>query len=656
MKKSIKIFLLLLLILPLFAFAEEKCEENGIIIDDVELMSEESNFKEKRKPDYYQNMLDTNLVFTDGTSMVKYKIIIKNNTNKEYSLDSSNIKSDSKYINYKLDYDEEILNPNEEKIVYLTIDYYNEVEDTILANGSYKETSKLSIDFLENEKSSNIFLIIIIVFFILLIIGIILFFIIRKQKKKNDNIIVEKVEVSPIASAEEVTTEPQKVEIDTSNLGKTLLLLIGLLLLVPTIVYANCKYTIDINSKIVVEGKDAIFDKGQKVNHKIRILANDTNIISIVKSEEEPNEDNKQERNTLSSNESIYPIYAWYEDGTIYWWSYDNTPVLDEDASYMFADLPQLTDISGLETLDTSNVKSMDYMFRNAKVITDYSAISSWDVSNVESMVATFANNYALLNLNAFEKWDVSKVTTMEMLFYFDKSMKDMSGIKNWNVSNVTNMQLLFSSCTDLEVIDLSKWETKSLTNLNSTFGMWGEDKHPIYTAKLKKIIISEKFDTSNVTEMIETFANLTILEDYTFLKYFDTSKVTTMKQLFQCNYNLKDLSVIKDWDVSNVTSLLDTFSFCKSLESLKGLEKWDVSNVTNMSRTFLSDSKLTDISSISKWNVSKVTEVDYMFGECYALKDATPISTWSLPKVNNFDLMFYGLTNIKFPSFVKYI
>ena len=52
-------------------------------------------------------------------------------------------------------------------------------------------------------------------------------------------------------------------------------------------------------------------------------------------------------------SKSNYPIYMWYSNGTIYWWSEDSHPYLNEDASFMFNKMSNLSDISGLEDFNT---------------------------------------------------------------------------------------------------------------------------------------------------------------------------------------------------------------------------------------------------------------------------------------------------------------
>lgn len=171
--------------------------------------------------------------------------------------------------------------------------------------------------------------------------------------------------------------------------GTKLMMLIGTVLLIPLTVSAICKEEITVESKIQIDGREAVFLPGKEVNIKMKQLAGnntstdnesteDTNIKAIRYSSVEPNTSNKETKNIVSPQESPYPIYMWYDNGTIYWWSEDKTPSLNINASHMFRRLTSLTDISGLETADVSKVKEIAYIFASDTSISDLKALKKW--------------------------------------------------------------------------------------------------------------------------------------------------------------------------------------------------------------------------------------------------------------------------------------
>ena len=147
----------------------------------------------------------------------------------------------------------------------------------------------------------------------------------------------------------------------------------------------------------------AMFLNGGTVNTKMKTLASlanggetvtgtgtgDRYITAIKESLTEPTDENKEEKNIVSVNNNQYPIpiYMWYEDGTIYWWSEDKKPMLNIDASNMFNRMLILTNIIGLKNFDSSKSINFSYMFNFATALSDISSISNWNTSNVTNML-----------------------------------------------------------------------------------------------------------------------------------------------------------------------------------------------------------------------------------------------------------------------------
>lgn len=74
------------------------------------------------------------------------------------------------------------------------------------------------------------------------------------------------------------------------------------------------------------------------------------------------------EKKTVSASGSALPIYSWFADGVICYWSEDPCPHLNEDASYMFAFLAE-TEYVDVSHMDSSLVTDMEGMFaRMAKL------------------------------------------------------------------------------------------------------------------------------------------------------------------------------------------------------------------------------------------------------------------------------------------------
>ncbi|MBE8832410.1 BspA family leucine-rich repeat surface protein [Enterococcus hirae] len=174
--------------------------------------------------------------------------------------------------------------------------------------------------------------------------------------------------------------------------------------------------------------------------------------------------------------------------------------VAPEDSAYLFSSdltgskyLNNLTEIEGLNQLDTSNVTNMREMFKEMSNLTSLD-VSSFDTSKVTDMSYMFyRNGVTSLDVSGF---DTSKVTVMSYMFLGMKNITNLD-VNSWNTSNVTSMYGMFSGMSSVTSLDVSG------------------------------------FDTCNVTTMREMFremGNLTSLD----LSGFDTSKVTTMGSMFK--------------------------------------------------------------------------------------------------------------------------
>ncbi len=235
----------------------------------------------------------------------------------------------------------------------------------------------------------------------------------------------------------------------------------------------------------------------------------DENITSFQRVVEAPNINAFTTANIISTNDSAYPIYAWYDNGVIKYYSESQNIKANTDMSYMFFGLMELLDISSFANLDTTNVTDMSYMLTECYVFNGLSALSNWNVANVtnmESMLkscaltsltpiedwntlnvtdmnAMFIWNESLTSLTPLADWNVSKVTNMSYMFGNCSALTNLSGLSNWDVSNTTNMRYMFESCTSLnDASGINDWDINSVTNFTQMFR--SAPSHPTFTKR----------------------------------------------------------------------------------------------------------------------------------------------------------------------------
>lgn len=152
-------------------------------------------------------------------------------------------------------------------------------------------------------------------------------------------------------------------------------------------------------------------------------------------------------------------------------------------------------------------------------------------------------------------------------------------------MSSVTSLFLAFNN-SGLKQINVSNWDTSNVTNMSNTFS---------HCELLTSIDVS-KWNTSKVTNMEGMFVDCNLLASVDVNKW-NTSKVTDMASMFSGCGTLRSIDVSK-WNTSNVTDISGMFFGCSSLHSVD-ITGWDTSKVTNMTRLFFNCSSLTTITGV---------------------------------------------------------
>ena len=202
------------------------------------------------------------------------------------------------------------------------------------------------------------------------------------------------------------------------------------------------------------------------------------------------------------------------------------------------------------------------------------------------------------------------------------------------------NSNFSFDDCSGLTSLDLSKFNTSKVTDMDCMFGG---------CSGLTSLNLSN-FNTSNVTDMSFMFCGCSGLTSLN-LSNFNTSNVTDMRFMFDGCSGLTSLN-LSNFNTSNVTDMTKMFNDCSGLTSLN-LSNFNTSNVTDMSFMFNDCSGLT-ILDLSSFNTSKVTNMTEMFStNSYSLtpqkiKTIYVSNLWSTSAVTSSDKMFYNCSNLK--------
>ncbi len=441
----------------------------------------------------------------------------------------------------------------------------------------------------------------------------------------------------------------------------------------------------------IASAPGATFDVGETVNLKMKALAgsdheytsdSDYNVTTFLRAAALPTGFNTNNPdNIISSADSDYPIYAWYSNNAINFYTEATDIYLNPNSSYFFSDFRNLvnvpvlstfktnkvTDLSfffyetdslassaPLSTWDTSNVETLEFTF-GGTAFTDLSGLANWDTSKVTILTSAFSYNPHLTNLDGIANWDVSHVTTMDFMFSDTSALTDISGLENWNVSNVENMSFLFDRSAIPNIDALYKWNISNVTDmgymlshneyLTNIDGAGG-----CHTVSGVKQCEDHGWDTSKVTDMSGLFADDIALVNLDGALNWDVSHVTNMTYMFDGATSLTNIDATINWRPSSVTSMYHMFFNATSLENIDGAINWTTGNVTNMSSMFNTALALTNIDGAANWDTSHVTNMSYMFTSTPALTDLSGAENWNVSSVTDTQWMFYqatGITNI---------
>ena len=238
------------------------------------------------------------------------------------------------------------------------------------------------------------------------------------------------------------------------------------------------------------------------------------------------------------------------------------------------------------------------------------------------SYMFSYCRSLSSLDLSGF---DTSSVTTMSSMFEGCSSLESLD-LSSFDTSNVTDMTYMFSYCRSLESLDLSSFDTSNVTDMHSMF---------LYCSSLLSLDLSN-FDTSNVTYMYDMFEDCSSLSSLD-LSSFDTSNVTYMYEMFSECSSLSSLD-LSNFDTSNVTDMCGMFSYCSSLSSLD-LSSFDTSNVTDMCYMFDGCSSLVSLD-LSGFDTSNVIGMYGMFYGCSSLS-SLDLSNFDMGHVTYMGEMF---------------
>ena len=587
-----KIYLLLIMLLPIIVFAE------GISIEIKSILLEEKSgnieIVEPAKVD--NNSISLNIKFYDVNDYAKYKLVIKNISGKKIKLENMTSNIESKYIEYEVNIDDKEIDKNEEKEVILTLRYLNIVDRENIKSGKYVENQKLNIDIFNNE----------------LIID-------------NGDKIIDNASKNPLTS---------------DNLYFFILIIIIAILLI--VLFGNKKITKYILPILVIIPITII-----SAEKEYEILINSTVEVKLVKTNP-CTYDGELVNNSKYQKEQYEYIYSEELDG----WrlSLIDRNSTDPVTSKICTEVNEKPIVSMNETFasskaesidlssfDTSNVVDMTSMFYNMSNISSLDLIT-FDTRKVKMMNAMFYNTKEIesLDLHGFETPSLEQIA---VAFYGLNKIKDLD-LSNFDTGKVVTMQSMFNDMSSLEKLNLSNWDFRKINYDNSlSDSIIGSAKN-----NLKSFILD---NTKYSANMGSAFANLSSLEEISF-KNVDTTGVVNMDNLFNWSQNINELD-LSSFDTSNVENMSYMFVGLNKIKKLD-LSNFDISKAGNNIYSMFSNMNSLEELDLSNWNFINYANT-YLFLNLFGGFANNSVKKVDLENavfpVNCHD-MFYGITKLE--------
>ena len=223
-------------------------------------------------------------------------------------------------------------------------------------------------------------------------------------------------------------------------------------------------------------------------------------------------------------------------------------------------------------------------------------------------------------------KFDTKYVTDCMGMFSGCTALEEIVGFNSLDFSKVKRMSSMFSGCKALVSLDFSGMNTSNVKDMESMFMVCDS----LSSLNLRGL------DTSGVTSMECMFYSCDSLQELD-VSSFDTSNVMSMKAIFYGCESLESLD-LSDFDTSKVTSMASMFYNCQNLASVD-FGDFDTSAVTKMNYMFNSCKSLESLD-LSCFNTRNVTDMSHMFDGCEKL-ESLDISSFRTSNVTDINSMF---------------
>lgn len=264
-------------------------------------------------------------------------------------------------------------------------------------------------------------------------------------------------------------------------------------------------------------------------------------------------------------------------------------------------------DVSGW-TFNPATTHDFFRMFKRVRNLPSLD-LSTWTNCKIDQAQEMFAEMYETQTLN-ISNIDFSNNVSYRGMFFNNDDLTTITGLNELSSSSVTNMRQMFRSCRILQFTGTSNLDDTFTASSNTT--LYGTFENVGVTTPTPPPNISQ-FDTSNVTEMFQTFqsAKFTSTLD---LSGWDFSSATTMFRFMYLNDGITSIDAT-NWNISNSLTNMQGAFRQSGLQSITFGSTSNFSGVTTFQNCFLNSTSMTSINFPNNADFSSVTAMTNFLG-----------------------------------------
>ncbi len=219
---------------------------------------------------------------------------------------------------------------------------------------------------------------------------------------------------------------------------------------------------------------------------------------------------------------------------------------------------PYLTEIVGMENLNTEHAISMNGMFNNCRSLTDID-LSHFNTEKVVDMGGMFSCfGGSTLDLSSF---NTSKVTSMYSMFFYCSNLQTIYVSDTWNTDAVTSAQTMFVSCDNLTGSKGTKYEENVScysSNIDLLYARIDEgNKNPGYLTRKNCVDIKTNAQNKTVADLYDNGV-IAALETATEVDKVDVHRELKKDKpstiVLPIDMDVKNLSDYKFYEFGGVT------------------------------------------------------------------------------------------------------